>query len=103
MNKSQREKAKQMKQRTINVGGMGNKEDSIYKTTVEEIESKKNLKVFMDGIPQYLNMCTAIAKGEMIYYKELLKQGFTEEQSLKIIMEHGSYPGRSDRQLKENE
>ena len=76
------------------------KKDSknIYKTTVKEMESKQNLKDFMNNIPQYIDMCSMIVRSEMIYYKELIKQGFTEDQSLKIVMAHGMYPGRTDRQ-----
>ena len=75
---------------------------NIYKTTVKEMESKQNLKDFMDNIPQYIDMCILIAKGEKLYYEELKKQGFTEEQSLKIVIEHGTYPGRTDRQIADN-
>ncbi|MBZ9635605.1 hypothetical protein [Clostridium sp. FP1] len=40
-----------------------------------------------------------IAKGQKVYYGELLKEGFTEEQAIKIVMAHGMYPGKTDRQI----
>lgn len=72
---------------------------NIYKTTVKDLESKQILKDFMSNISQYIDICSMVVKAEMIYYKELMKQGFTEEQSLKIVMAHGMYPGRTDRQV----
>ena len=71
---------------------------NIYKTTVKDMESKDNLMEFIDNLPQYIDMCIMIAKGQKVYYEELIKEGFTEDQAIKIVMAHGLFPGRTDRQ-----
>jgi alkylhydroperoxidase family enzyme len=43
------------------------------------------------------------AKGQKSYYDELIKEGFTEEQAIKLVVEHGMFPGRSDRAPRENQ
>ena len=69
----------------------------IFKKAINDIESKQNLNNFIDGLSQYADICTMIAKGQKAYFEELVKEGFTEEQSLRIVIEHGVFPGRLDR------
>jgi hypothetical protein len=37
-----------------------------------------------------------ITKSEKAYYDELIKEGFTPEQALYLVGQHGIYPGRID-------
>ncbi|MCH5138924.1 hypothetical protein JMF89_17300 [Clostridiaceae bacterium UIB06] len=70
---------------------------NMWDKELNEIQAKEVLKQFIDGLPIYINQCSMIAKSQKVYYDELVKEGFTEEQSLRITMAHGIYPGRIDR------
>ena len=68
----------------------------IWNKAMNDIEIKQNFKDFMDGLPNYLKLCSMISKSEKVYYDELIKEGFTPEQALYLVGQHGIYPGRTD-------
>lgn len=69
----------------------------LFNKALNEIEAENNFKEFIDGLPNLIKLCTMIAKSEKAYFNELVKEGFSEEQALQIVMAHGIYPGRTDR------
>ena len=68
----------------------------IFSKAMNDIEAKQNLKNFMEGLPNYLKFCGMVAKQEKLYYDALIKEGFTAEQALILVAQHGIYVGRTD-------
>lgn len=76
---------------------------NIFDKALKEIEINQAYKEFIEGLPQVIQLCSMAAKMEKVYYDELIKEGFTNEEALRIVMEHGIFPGRTDRQKKEEQ
>lgn len=68
----------------------------IFNKALNEIEIEQTLKDFTEQLPGYLKYCSMIAKQEKAYYDALVKEGFTAEQALYLVGQHGIYVGRTD-------
>ena len=76
----------------------------IFSKAMNSIEAKENLKNLIEELPDFLKVCSIIAKQEKGYYDALIKEGFTAEQALILVAQHGIYAGRTDlNQNKEKE
>ena len=77
---------------------------NIFNKAMNDIEMGQCLKEVIDGLPNYLKLCSAVAKQEKVYYDALVQEGFTSEQALILVAQHGIYAGRTDlNQNKEKE
>lgn len=52
------------------------------------------VKQFNEAAPEFAMMTEAVAKQMYVYKTSLVKAGFTEEQALEIVKEHGMNIGK---------
>ncbi|MCR4436182.1 MAG: hypothetical protein QHH06_10415 [Clostridiales bacterium] len=64
--------------------------DDNYK---KQAEFEQNLETFKDGVKQMLDVIPHLAKLYMEYFKALKKEGFTDEQAIYLIGQHGTSLG----------
>lgn len=60
----------------------------------KKAEFDKYLKDTKNTEPQFIEICNIAARQLKHYYDALIDMGFTAEQALEIIKEHGCHPGK---------
>jgi hypothetical protein len=59
----------------------------------KQAETEQNIAAFKDGVLQLLDVIPHLAKLYMEYFKALKKEGFTDEQAISLIGQHGTSLG----------
>lgn len=59
-----------------------------------KLQMEMAAKELKDMMPEYRMVTNIIAKQMHIYFEELIKAGFTEEQAFELVKEHGANVGK---------
>ncbi len=61
---------------------------------LKKLQLEMAIKEFKKMIPEHTELCSVVGESMFIYYTQLVKAGFTEEQAFQIVMDHGMDVGR---------
>ncbi|TCO69522.1 hypothetical protein [Marinisporobacter balticus] len=61
---------------------------------LQKLQMEMAIKEMVKMMPEQIQLCKLVAEQQKIYFDELVKQGFTENQALEIVKVHGIDTGR---------